>query len=404
MNLAKRMPEPATIRSPKHVDLAILGGGCAGLSLARELAQAQTHRSVVVIEPRQTYEDDRSWCFWAHDSQPRPPWIGHSWQRWSFGKANTPNQSRECGQYPYRYVRSIDFYRASLATIKTCAAIDLKLGQAVTHLDALETGWQITTDDETYIAQQVVDTRPPAQSQLDQSTLQQCFLGAEIKLSAAAGFDIDIDTQTVELMTDMRLVDGEFCFTYILPLATDHLLVEVTFFAKHPPTRASLEHQLNLLLAARGWADAQILRTEFAELPMGMPLKTSVKQKQPVLAGMRGGALRPSSGYGFLRIQDWAQRCAQRYSTEGTLVRQTTSRFWLQKMDQIFLNVLQHEPARVAEVFDTLLSQTEPTRFIRFMNDQATLSDCLKIVACLPKWPFLKALWRTAPALFVRHT
>lgn len=123
------------------------------------------------------------------------------------------------------------------------------------------------------------------------------LLGAEIKLSAAA--DIDIDAQTVELMTDMRLVDGEFCFTYILPLATDHLLVEVTFFAKHPPTRASLEHQLNQLLATRGWADAQILRTEFAELPMGMPLKTSVKQKQPVLAGMRGGALRPSSGYGF---------------------------------------------------------------------------------------------------------
>jgi len=394
MSVAKCMPN----RAPIHVDLAILGAGCAGLSLARELAKNQTRRSVVVIEPRQTYQDDRSWCFWSSDSQTLSPWFGHSWARWSFGKENALRQSRESQEQPYRYVRSIDFYRASLAAIEACPSIDLKLGQAVIALTGLESGWQVTTDSETYTAQQVVDTRPPPQTQLDQSTLQQCFLGAEIKLSHAA----TIDTQAVELMTDMRMVDGEFCFTYVLPFAPDHLLVEVTFFAKHPPTRASLQNQLNQLLHARGWADAQILRTEFAELPMGMPLKMKSKQKQPVLAGMRGGALRPSSGYGFLRIQDWARRSAKQYITDGTLVSQMTSGFWLQKMDQIFLNVLQHEPARAAEIFDTLLGHTEPARFIRFMNDQATLSDCLQIVACLPKWPFLKALFRAAPTLFAR--
>ncbi len=398
MRVAKRMPDHDSERAPKYVDLAILGGGCAGLSLARELANNQTLRSVVVIEPRQTYQDDRSWCFWANDSKALSPWFGHSWARWSFGKFNSQHQYRECHDYPYRYVRSIDFYRASLATIEACPSIDLKLGHAVTELTALVSGWQITTNDETYIAQQVVDTRPPAQAQRDQSTMQQCFLGAEIKLSRSA----TIDTQTVELMTDMRQVDGEFCFTYVLPFAPDHLLVEITFFAKHPPTRTSLENLLNKLLVARGWADAEILRTEFAELPMGMPLKANIQQNQLVLAGMRGGALRPSSGYGFLRIQDWARRCSKHYITDGSLVRQTTSGVWLQKMDQIFLNVLRHEPARAAEIFDTLLSKTEPARFIRFMNDQATLLDCLQIVACLPKWPFLKAVFRSAPTLFTR--
>jgi lycopene beta-cyclase len=398
MSLAMRTPEDKAQRAPKCVDLAILGGGCAGLSLARELAKCQTLDSVLVIEPRQTYQDDRSWCFWANDSQALSPWFGHRWPRWSFGKINAQQQHRGCDDFPYRYVRSIDFYRASLAIIERCPSIELKLGQAVTDLSAIEPGWQITTDEETYIARQVVDTRPPAQAQLDQSTLQQCFLGAEIKLNQP----VSLDTQTVELMTDMRLVDGEFCFTYVLPLACDHLLVEVTFFAKHPPARTSLHNQLNQLLARRGWSDAQVLRTEFAELPMGLPLVMNAKQKQPVLAGMRGGALRPSSGYGFLRIQDWAQRCAKQYISDGTLARQTTSGYWLQKMDQIFLNVLYHEPARAAEIFDTLLSKTKPVRFIRFMNDQATLSDCLQIVACLPKLPFLRAFLRSLPTLFAR--
>ena len=398
MSVAMRMPAADAQRAPKHIDLAILGGGCAGLSLARELAKSQTLGSILVIEPRQTYQDDRSWCFWANDSQALSPWLGHSWPRWSFGKIDAQQQHRACDDYPYRYVRSIDFYRACLAAIKACPAIDLKLGQAVKELTALQSGWQITTDDDTYIAQQVLDTRPPPQTQLDQSTLQQCFLGAEIKLRRRT----EIDTETVELMTDMRLVDGEFCFTYVLPFAPDHLLVEVTFFAKYPPTRLSLQNQLNQLLATRGWSDAEILRTEFAELPMGMPLMMNAKQKQPMLAGMRGGALRPSSGYGFLRIQNWAQRCAKQYIADGTLVGQTTSGFWIQKMDLIFLNVLQHEPARAAEIFDTLLSKTKPARLIRFMNDQATLSDCLQIVACLPKWPFLRALLRFLPTLLAR--
>jgi len=62
----------------RAVDLAILGGGCAGLSLARELAANQVKRSVIVIEPRQAYEDDRSWCFWAADQHQFQDWVSFS--------------------------------------------------------------------------------------------------------------------------------------------------------------------------------------------------------------------------------------------------------------------------------------------------------------------------------------
>ena len=42
-------------------DVAILGGGCAGLSLAVRLAG--TGLRVTVVEPRLEYEDDRVWSF-----------------------------------------------------------------------------------------------------------------------------------------------------------------------------------------------------------------------------------------------------------------------------------------------------------------------------------------------------
>ncbi|MEY2979796.1 MAG: hypothetical protein RL562_23, partial [Planctomycetota bacterium] len=50
------------------LDLVVLGGGLAGLSLAERLAAAgaQAPRTVV-LEARADYADDRTWCFWRHE-------------------------------------------------------------------------------------------------------------------------------------------------------------------------------------------------------------------------------------------------------------------------------------------------------------------------------------------------
>jgi lycopene beta-cyclase len=378
--------------SIQPVDLAILGGGCAGLSLAGALAERQVKRSVVVIESRQTYRDDRSWCFWAEDQHLLQDWVSFSWSAWSFGQAGQRVATRQQPGFRYRYVRSSDFYRNCLAAIHACPAIDLQLGQAVTALDAHAHGWQVTTDTTTYHAQQVLDTRPPAQTRIDQSTLLQCFLGVEIELEKPG----EINTAQVELMTDMRLVDGEFCFTYILPYTQTRLLVEVTFFAGKRMDSALLQAELDQLLERRGWAQARIVRQEYGVLPMGLPreMSDSPNQPQPPQAGMRAGALRAASGYGFMRIQRWARQCAQQYCTNGSLLAQTGSNVLLNTMDQIFLNVIRKEPRLAPLLFDALLGQLAPARFIRFMEDRATLVDCWQVIACMPKIPFLNALLR----------
>jgi lycopene beta-cyclase len=371
-----------------HVDLAILGGGCAGLSLARELAALEIKKNVAVFEPRDAYQDDRSWCFWATEQHPLTALVSHSWSSWLFGQEGQDMQARDCAGHHYQYIRSADFYRESLKALGNCPAINLHLGSAVSSVTPHEDGWKVVlTNQNTYIAQQVVDTRPPAQEVLDCSTLFQCFLGAEIKLERPLRSNQD----QMELMTDMRSVNGEFCFTYVLPYAPDHLLVEVTFFSRTPLTRGQLQSELDHLLTQRGWSDARTIRTECASLPMGLP-EPPKNLAAPISAGLRGGALRPSSGYGFMRIQRWAQSCAKLYHERGDLLPQTRSGFWLEQMDKLFLAVLKKEPRLAPLIFERLLGKLEPERFIRFMNDRASLSDCLHVVACLPKMPFLRAL------------
>ena len=50
----------------KEFDYVIIGGGCAGLSLAYELELKKKleNKSLAIIEPRTDYSRDKTWSFW----------------------------------------------------------------------------------------------------------------------------------------------------------------------------------------------------------------------------------------------------------------------------------------------------------------------------------------------------
>ena len=50
----------------KDFDFVIIGGGCAGLSLAYELEinEKLKNKTLAIIEPREEYKKDKTWSFW----------------------------------------------------------------------------------------------------------------------------------------------------------------------------------------------------------------------------------------------------------------------------------------------------------------------------------------------------
>lgn len=381
------------------VDLAIVGGGCAGLSLIRELASRGYGGTVAVIEPRQSYQDDRSWCFWSADDHPMRHVVSHSWPQWLFGVAPHAAQARSCKGHAYRYIRSLDFYQSSMDVLAASPHMTLHQGQAVTQIHATASGWSVlvgaqpSQPSHTWHATHVIDTRPPAESELAKSTLFQCFVGVEITLPQPQW-----DHTQAEVMTDMRVCQDEFCFTYILPLSATRALVEVTFFATHRMSMDVIDAELMQLLERRGWSHATHVRREAGVLPMGLPLQDVSSPQttihKPVRAGAGGGALRASSGFGFMRIQRWAAQCAQQLADGLAPCGQTEPSSMLHRMDHLFLDVLAHQPARGPVLFQRLFGNLDPQRFIRFMDDRPTALDLMLLVACLPKTPFLSALCR----------
>lgn len=377
----------------EHVDLAIIGGGCAGLSVARELIKCGCRQRIVVLEPRQTYEDDRTWSFWAPTIHPLQDLVSHRWRHWAFGLEGATPQRLSASNIQYQVIRAIDFYQQSLALIDAADTVALRRGAQVTAVSADPQGWHVKlANDDSLIATAVIDTRPPPRQRIAESKLFQCFLGAEIMLTPdAVPFDVD----SIELMTQMRTTAQGFCFHYVLPFSANRALVELTYFAPQPLSQATLEPELGEVLAQRDWQSAEVLRTEYGVLPMGLPECPSKPTPTMVRAGTSAGALRPASGYGFLRIQRWAKACAEHYHRTGQLCGHPPEPWRQRQMDHLFLRTLRHDPELAPALFDRLLSRCSPDRFVRFMTDQATWLDSLAIIKAMPKWPFIHTLIRT---------
>ncbi len=371
-----------------RVDLIVIGGGLAGLSLAGRLARGGYQGRVVILEPREDYVDDRSWAFWTPTGNALPTTAARRWSRWQFSRQGGEPLTCSAAGWSYAYVRSLDVYRAALKRIALNANFKLVLGTGASAIERNGDHLLVATSAGSLSARSVVDTRPAPMDRFSRSMMFQCFAGRELMFDQPR-----FDDSRVELMTDMRSDALGFVFSYVLPLSPNHALVEATRFSTRVLDQALLSADLDHVLASRGWSQADVLRTETAVLPMGLPTPDPTAPIPGLVrAGIGAGALRAASGFGFLRIQAWADRCARAVLQGQLPVGHPTEpkvRGW---MDQIFLRALARHPERSPEFFLRLAASVPGKAFVRFMSDQGGWLDHARIVAALPPGPFLQAI------------
>jgi len=371
----------------KRIDLAILGGGCAGLSLARDIAgRTEGKRQVSVFEPRTHYENDRTWCYWSLKNEAEDPLVSRRWQAWQFSKSGAPVIQRS-SQSHYCLVTGSDFYADALAAIQRADLIDLQLGVSVIAVESCTGGFKVATTTGDYLARCVVDTRPPEMTH--QAKIYQAFEGVEIETAHAIG-----DPEIPYLMAQMQSDHDGFGFDYILPLAPDRWLVEATVFSPDPGCGNHLSEKLQISLHRMiPGGDYCCLRRERGLIPMGDQFSKSASNPNWVIAGTAGGAVRAASGYAYRRIQRWSQECALRFIESGEVIGHPEDSWVQRKMDFLFLKVLRNDPELAPELFYRLAHGISADAMARFMTDRANGLDLLAVVWALPKRPFLRQLF-----------
>lgn len=364
------MPRP-------DVDIAILGGGCAGLSLAVRLAAAG--RDLCVIEPRTSYSDDRAWSFWRTAPDPFEDCVRASWAHWDVsGPGGTVR--RGSSRMQYQSVAAGPFYDRAQSVIADNPTATVSLGTAAGTIRRLANGWQIETGAGALTANHVVDTRPPSRV----PTYGQFFLGWEIRTERPV-----FDPDRVHLMQFRKARSRGVDFVYTLPFARDRALVEVTAFAPETPGPDVFKAWLEAEIAALDPGRFEVLRQEAGALPMHVGF-ADPRQAGVIGMGLGGGAARPSTGYAFARIQaqaDHVFQALQRGTSPHPRLDGPATRF----MDRVFLQVLQTMPDRGPALFETLFRNAPADRLERFLSGSTHPIDRLSVMTSLPTLPFLRA-------------
>ena len=354
----------------KEFDYVIIGGGCAGLSLAYELEihEKLKDKTLAIIEPRDEYKKDKTWSFWGVTSHNFDDCVKKKWENFSI---NIPDKTNylQCKNSPYQSIDSGLFYEKinnklnenkNISFFKDISQIDLK--------DAF-----------------VFNSVPSIKK--DHRNLWQHFCGVEIETKSNF-FDDEI-FNLMDFDCDQR---ESVHFFYTLPYSKNTALVETTWLSKmndnsqkdyNNQIKDYIENHLNL-------KNYKITYKEEGAIPLFYPLYEIEKNK--INIGTAGGMTRLSTGYTFLNIQEHSK-----YLCNNIEKISKTKKFEIGKkyqfLDDIFLRVLDENPQMMPDIFFKMF-KSSPKTVIKFLSNKSNFLEDLSIILKMPKWTFVKALFR----------
>ncbi len=371
-------------------ELIILGGGCAGLSLAARLVQQRPNIALTVVEPRAHYEEDRTWCGWRIAPHFFSDCVVAHWDKWRIASSRQ-SLLLHSSEYPYEMVRASLVYEKASALIQSSTSAELLLGLSAEAVFETADDVQVTLADGSVVRSPwVIDTRPQMRT-LKEPWLWQNFVGYVVQCDTP----VAIDTEAPVLMDFQPPGESVAQFMYTIPFGENQFLFECTRFSEirgeEKVLEAALVHWLQQHLGSR-W---QHRRREAGSLPMAPPLPSD--QRRVIQAGTRGGNMRISTGYAFHRIQRWADECAASILRDGTPITPASHRL-LDAMDELFLRVLQQPSTSAADIFTDLFASCPTDRLIRFLSGVPLPADYWPVASGLPWSKFLQETPKLAGA------
>ncbi|MEL7122456.1 MAG: lycopene cyclase family protein [Bacteroidota bacterium] len=377
----------------KKYDYIIAGSGCAGLSLAYKLSKDPdfNHKNILIIDKDDKNTNDRTWCFWTDKETPYDSIIKYSWSSLAYS-SDKKTVVTPLSRFRYKLIRGIDFYNFTLSAIRKRKNFEF-IKATVSNINAIQGGAQVVADGKYYEADYVFDAcfhLQQVRSLLKPGSYQlQHFMGWEVQFEEKL-----FDLSTATLMDFRTPQHGNARFVYVLPFATDKALVEYTVFSGHTLAKEDYELALSTYIE-KCWPGKkyEILNKEYGVIPMTEQSLSVHQSSRIVPIGTMGGAVKPTTGYAFLRIQKQTDQIVselkQGLSPLGSLLTKKRYRFY----DRLLLNILEFYGDQSKPIFDRLFYNNKMDRILTFLDENASLAQEIRIFLMLPKWPFFRAIW-----------
>ncbi len=352
----------------KEFDYIIIGGGCAGLSLAYELEihNKLKDKSLAIIEPRLEYKKYKTWSFWKTIDHNFEDCVKKSWKNFSI---NIPNKTKylKCDKLPYQSIDSELFYEKINSALKQNQNINF-------YKDIGE-----ISSNNSFIFNSV-----PSMGSAE-NKLWQHFKGVEIETTKNV-----FDDEVINLMDfDCQQLDGVHFF-YTLPYDKNKALVETTWLS-HMNNDLEMDYDKQLNNYIENHLNIKNYKINYKEkgaIPLFYP--SNINEKNKINIGTAGGMTRLSTGYTFLNIQEHSRFIRENIENIKNVQKYEISKKY-KFLDKVFLRVLNRHPKKMPNIFFKMFNNS-PETIIKFLSNKSNMFEDLLIILKMPKWMFIKSL------------
>ncbi|MDX3710431.1 lycopene cyclase family protein [Streptomyces europaeiscabiei] len=380
-----------------EADVAIVGAGAAGLSLAHRLsrtAPGSRHLSVILMDapPGPLRPPSRTWCFWEKGPGPYDAALSAVWRRLRVRTPEGRILEEDIAPLTYKMIRSDDFEELVARALARSDEVR-RLEAVVETVDGVAGGAEIRARTGlgapvTVRARWVFDSRPLQSLPAARTTLLQHFHGWFVRTEQPV-----FDRGTVEFM-DFRVPQppGGLAFGYVLPTDSRQALLEYTEFSgaalSHDAYDAALRRYTEEVLGLSGF---EIVSTETGVIPMTDARFERRSGPSVFRIGTAGGATRPSTGYTFSAIQRQTRAVADALRAGRHPLPPPAHKARSRAMDAVLLRALDSGRVDGAAFFARLFSRLPTERLLRFLDGGTRLHEDLAIGVRTPVLPMLRS-------------
>jgi lycopene beta-cyclase len=375
----------------KYYDYIFLGAGCASLSIIMRMIHSGkfSEKKILIIDREAKTQNDRTWCFWEQKPGFFEEIVYRKWNEVFFKTSGNDVTQLEMGNYQYKMIRGIDFYKKCFSAIAHQKNIDVIFGE-ISFEKNQDTTTKIKINKENLLPGKNTiifnSLYFQAEKQQNKYYLLQHFKGWIIEchekhFNAAQATLMDFTVQQNYGTT----------FAYVLPLSSTKALVEYTIFGKNTLTDEQYCKELKLYIEETlGLRNYEITAEEFGVIPMTNENFPYFKDGMYFI-GTAGGQTKASTGYTFRFIQKQAKEIVDDLISKKALSkeRKIKKRFYF--YDSTLLHILSKDLSEGKAIFSILFKKNKASAIFKFLDNESSLKDELKLLNSLPKKIFIKA-------------
>ena len=372
-------------------DYIITGSGASGLMLAYRMANDSffDNSSILIIDREKKNSDDRTWCFWENGKGEWDDLLHKSWDKIVF-KSNLYQNTIPLQSYTYKMIRSAKFYKKLWNSIDAKNNISFIEANVVSVLDTSE-GTIVETSTGKYHAVKLLNSVDFDQKYTQQEkypVLLQHFIGWFVETkknqfddSAATFMDFTVDQKR-----NTR-------FMYVLPVSANKALFEYTLFSKDVLLKEEYEQELQKYLELKSITYYTIIEKEKGVIPMTSFKFWRDNSKNILNIGTVGGWTKASTGYTFKNTSKQTLQLISFLKSDNDFTNyRKKTRFWF--YDLLMLDVLANHNHIGSKLFSKLFQRNSLKNIFRFLDEETSFIEDLRIMLSMPPLRFITALFR----------